>query len=94
MELSITVVVLDYRFQRSHPQRLPMAAIIEKKKARGDDGKKEKVRGGQRPGRPRFLSSPFPSSPMRSLFFSFSLSPSHITGISISTTRKAKHCQR
>ena len=44
MEQSMTYVLFHSRFQLSSPQRLPMAAIIEKKKARG--GRWEERKGG------------------------------------------------
>ena len=81
----MTYVLFHSRFQLS-----------KKRKRAGDDGKKEKVGGGGGRQRPRFLSFSFPSSPMRSFFFFLLpiLSPSHIKGISIFTTREAKHCER
>ena len=64
----MTYVLFHSRFQLS-----------KKRKRAGDDGKKEKVGGGGGGQRPRFLSFSFPSSPMRSFFFSFSLSSPHPT---------------
>ena len=63
----MTYVLFHSRFQLS-----------KKRKRAGDDGKKEKV-GGAGGQRPRFLSFSFPSSPMRSFLFSFSLSSPHPT---------------
>lgn len=73
----MTYVLFHSRFQLSSPQRLSMAAIIEKKKARRGRWEERKGWGGGQ--RPRFLSFSFPSSPMRSFFFSFSLSSPHPT---------------
>ena len=92
MEQSMTYVLFHSRFQLSSPQRLPMAAIIEKKKARG--GRWEERKGGG-------VEASLPLFPLlivpHALFFFFLLpilSPSHIKGISIFTTREAKPCER
>ena len=83
MEQSMTYVLFHSRFQLS-----------KKRKRAGDDGKKEKVGGGgAEASLPLFLLPIVPHA----LFFFFLLpilSPSHIKGISIFTTREAKHCER
>lgn len=84
MEQSMTYVLFHSRFQLS-----------KKRKRAGDDGKKEKVGGGEgaEASLPLFLLPIVPHA----LFFFFLLpilSPSHIKGISIFTTREAKHCER
>ena len=76
----MTYVLFHSRFQLS-----------KKRKRAGDDGKKEKV--GAEASLPLFLLPIVPHA----LFFFFLLpilSPSHIKGISIFTTREAKHCER
>ena len=79
----MTYVLFHSRFQLS-----------KKRKRAGDDGKKEKVGGGgAEASLPLFLLPIVPHA----LFFFFLLpilSPSHIKGISIFTTREAKHCER
>ena len=76
MEQSMTYVLFHSRFQLSSPQRLPMAAIIEKKKARGGRWEERKGGGGGR----GLASSLSPSHrPLCALFFSFSLSSPHPT---------------
>ena len=96
MEQSMTYVLFHSRFQLSSPQRLSMAAIIEKKKARRGRWEERKGwggGGGAEASLPLFLLPIVPHA----LFFFFLLpilSPSHIKGISIFTTREAKHCER
>ena len=55
MEQSMTYVLFHSRFQLSSPQRLPMAAIIEKKKARGGRWEERKGGGGAEASLPLFL---------------------------------------
>ena len=88
MEQSMTYVLFHSRFQLS-----------KKRKRAGDDGKKEKVGGGGGGRGPPEASLPLFLLPIvpHALFFFFLLpilSPSHIKGISIFTTREAKHCER
>ena len=88
----MTYVLFHSRFQLSSPQRLPMAAIIEKKKARG--GRWEERKGGGGRGLASSLS-PSHRPPCALFFFLLPiLSPSHIKGISIFITREAKPCER
>ena len=83
MEQSMTYVLFHSRFQLS-----------KKRKRAGDDGKKEKVGGGGGRGLGSSLS-PSHRPPCALFFFLLPiLSPSHIKGISIFTTREAKHCER
>ena len=77
MEQSMTYVLFHSRFQLSSPQRLPMAAIIEKKKARRGRWEERKGGGGgAEASLPLFL---LPIVPHALFFFSFSLSSPHPT---------------
>ena len=76
----MTYVLFHSRFQLSSPQRFPMAAILEKKKARGGRWEERKGGGG---GRGLAFSLSSSHRPPFALFFSFSpiLSPSHIMAV-------------
>lgn len=76
MEQSMTYVLFHSRFQLSSPQRLPMAAIIEKKKARRGRWEERKGGGGVEASLPLF---PLLIVPHALFFFSFSLSSPHPT---------------
>ena len=71
MEQSMTHVLFHSRFQLSSPQRLPMAAIIEKKKGRG--GRWEEGKGGGGGAEASLPLFPLPIVPHALFFFSFSL---------------------
>ena len=92
MEQSMTYVLFHSRFQLSSPQRLPMAAIIEKKNARGGRWEERKG-GGVEASLPLF---PLPIVPHALFFFSLSLSSPHPTlrAFQFFTTREAKPCER
>ena len=77
MEQSMTYVLFHSRFQLSSPQRFPMAAILEKKKARG--GRWEERKGGGGGAEAALSLFPLPIVPHSLFFFPSPLSSPHPT---------------